>query len=116
MFRRLTGSLLVLFAFLAVWTVGAKASYYMTYRQAKAETNDYAAELCRGNCIRSASGPCRRRSPSGFSCVMIHRYAFLKPWPSFETEESECHTLLHWGVNSYTGRIVLRGTSEPYCF
>jgi hypothetical protein len=106
--------------FFAVEVSSADAYYYMTYRQAKAETAEFAAESCRRNCVESAAGPCRRRSRSAFSCVMIQTYAFL---PSAQEEaegvegpvEVDCHTLLHWGVN-YRGVIVLKRASEPHCF
>lgn len=105
-----------LLIFLIVGVGSAEAGrWYMPYRQAVNATREFAAESCKGYCVASTAGPCRRFSSSRFDCVMVHLYAFLPPPPAEEAEEVECHTLLHWGVN-YRGRVVLKGTSKPRCF
>lgn len=117
MHLKILGGIALVVVVLGLETSNAEAGYYMTYRQAKSETAEFAAESCRNSCVASRAGPCRRRSPRALSCVMVHTYAFL-PEPGEEIDgpvEVDCHTLMHWGVNR-RGYIVLKRASKPHCF
>jgi len=103
-------ALLALVVFGSLEVSGADARRRISQRKAQMETRRHARGVCRESteCIGSASGQCRRRSPRRFDCVMVILY------PDSESgEEIQCNTILHWGVRG--GRIVLRGSGPQQC-
>jgi hypothetical protein len=111
--RLVIAALLALVVFGSLEVSGADAGRRLSYGQATQETRRHARGVCREatECIGSAAGRCRRRSPRRIDCVMV----ILYPDSELPEEEIQCNTVLRWGVRG-GGRIVLRGSGRQRCF
>jgi hypothetical protein len=113
---KILGGIVLTIVALVLSVASADASYYMRYGQAKNASRETAERVCRNapECTGWGVGQCARRSSSRFDCVIGERYLYIAERTGTEFE-TECDSVLHWGVNIY-GYIVLKGTGEPDCY
>ena len=104
--------LVIALAFLALGSTEAKAQWYLPRSQARQETRRVSREVCNeiSNCIAWGTGSCLRR---GFSRVDCTSALFYPGY--YSNEETECNTILHWGVNHW-GEVELKNAGKADCF
>lgn len=105
-------ALVSLLAFFVLVSAAQAFQWHMRYGQAKHASREFIEQVCHEDpkCTGYAVPKCARASESRFDCLVGTFYAEL-PGPG---EETECHMVLHWGVD-HAGYMALKRHGPLHC-